>query len=173
MIEVLAQNVSAKGFRFHQNKIKSSAHDFAKKLYENEPPRRSGESAFSHPLAVAENFSDPTLYAAAICHDIPENFGRRKLASIFILFGKEVFEIVETLTRKPLPKFENKILNFFRNIFEFFNYLFYIFRILKNKKAREIKKVDLRVNLSDGLAHHPFRYRVALGILRARFSFSF
>lgn len=92
---------------------------------------KNGKPYILHPLAVAENFDDEILAAAALLHDVLEDNGQCTPAW---LLGSgippEAVHLVEILTRKPdEPYFD------------------YIRRVKQDPDATHIKIADLQHNL--------------------------
>lgn len=99
----------------------------------------------THPLQVftelKKETKDVATLVAAILHDIVEDTDT-SLDDIEFLFGDEVSEIVESLTRRPDELYND-----------------YILRVLENKDATLVKFCDLKCNLeNDGKESLKTRY---------------
>ena len=99
------------GNKYDMEKIQR-AYEYAAFLHEGQF-RKSGEPYISHPLCVAEVVSDLKLDTDSICasllHDVLEDCKDKTCnEEIERLFGQEVFELVDGLTKLPTVFFEDK-----------------------------------------------------------------
>src|SRR3989344_2185690 len=87
------------------------AHDFAKSRHEGQK-RQSGEDYFIHPMKVTETMvrlkADTATICAALLHDVVEDTSV-PIEEIRKLFGSEIAELVEGLTKIERVKFTNAI----------------------------------------------------------------
>jgi len=87
------------------------AHDFAKSKHEGQK-RQSGEDYFIHPMKVTETMvrlkADTATICAALLHDVVEDTSV-PIEEIRKLFGSEIAELVEGLTKIERVKFTNAI----------------------------------------------------------------
>lgn len=137
------------------------AYDFAKDLYRQVPPRKSGGEFFEHPRAAAIilldecGIRDPRLIIAALFHDVVEDtvaFGyyegvtysdgvRVARGRLEPLFGKKVTDIVIAMTK---PKVDGKqVLNREQALDLYFRHL------KANPDALLVKMADRLHNLRD------------------------
>ena len=99
------------GNKYDMEKIER-AYEYAAFLHEGQF-RKSGEPYISHPLSVAEIVSDLKLDTDSICasllHDVLEDCkDKTSDEEVKRLFGDEVFELVDGLTKLPTVFFEDK-----------------------------------------------------------------
>lgn len=118
---------------------------------------KNGEPYILHPVAVAENFDDEILAAAALLHDVLEDNQDWTATRLYDrCISPEVVELVQTLTRIPGEE-----------------YFAYIRRVKQDPAATRIKIADLQHNLDPHrlaqlIPEHPGlsrRYVKALKIL--------
>ena len=92
---------------------------------------KAGKPYLDHLYAVAGNFTkDNKLFIVALLHDVIEDTDTTK-EDIEREFGAEIAELVDLLTHKENEPYES-----------------YIERISTNYEASEVKKADLRHNMS-------------------------
>lgn len=88
----------------------TEAYYFSRNAHANQM-RRSGEPYFSHPLAVsmslAEKGMDEVVVSAALLHDIIEDT-KTERREIEAKFGKDVYRLVEGLTKLDLLAFKSR-----------------------------------------------------------------
>lgn len=114
---------------------------------------KAGQPYILHPLAVADQFEDERLAAAALLHDVLED-SLDWTAARLLGHGipPDIVRLVQTLTRT-----------------EGETYFSYISRVKANPDATAIKLADLRHNLRrsdvDGLGSLRKRYEKAIEIL--------
>lgn len=94
--------------------------------------RYDGQPYITHPLAVAQNVTDPKAKIIAILHDILEDTDTT-LDSLIDLFGHEIALTVVSLSRIESMSYEDYILGI---------------KVLKIPLARQVKIADLKHNLS-------------------------
>ena len=99
------------GNKYDLEKIER-AYEYAEFLHDGQF-RKSGEPYISHPLSVAEIVSDLKLDTDSICasllHDVLEDCkDKTSDDEVKRLFGNEVFELVDGLTKLPTVFFEDK-----------------------------------------------------------------
>ena len=84
-----------------------------------------------HPMRVASNFTDPFQVIVALLHDVLEDSDVVTAQDIENVFGDEIRDAVETLSRKSNDE----------------DYFDYIFRIKPFPQLAAIKLADLRDNM--------------------------
>ena len=109
--DMLIEQLNKTGGRYDVDKIKK-AYEYAKELHEGQF-RKSGEPYISHPLSVAvivaELELDTDSICAALLHDTLEDCKEKtNVETIRSLFGEDVTELVEGLTKLPVMFFEDK-----------------------------------------------------------------
>ena len=107
----LKKKLTDSGNKYDLEKIER-AYDYAAFLHDGQF-RKSGEPYISHPLSVAEIVSELKLDTDSICasllHDVLEDCKDKTCDDeIKRLFGQEVFELVDGLTKLPTVFFEDK-----------------------------------------------------------------
>ena len=107
----LKKKLIESGNKYDIEKIER-AYEYAAFLHEGQF-RKSGEPYISHPLSVAEIVSDLKLDTDSICasllHDVLEDCKDKTCDDeVKRLFGNEVFELVDGLTKLPTVFFEDK-----------------------------------------------------------------
>lgn len=123
----------------------------AYKAHEGQLRHESKVPYIVHPIRVANNFKDDTKKTIAVLHDVVED-SDITLKDLILLFSIEVYEVVNSLTRR-----------------EGEDYFDYIKRLKQDPLAVEIKIADVVDNLSDSIAEQKpsmiKRYVKTLGML--------
>lgn len=103
--------------------------ELAKRLHEGQVDK-AGEAYINHPLKVAEYVEneEEIVRVVAVLHDTVEDTPMT-VELIRVLFGNEVGNAIESLTKKPGEE-----------------YMEYIQRVKKNQIAAKVKLADLRHN---------------------------
>ncbi len=109
--EDLKKTLASTGCKYDLDKI-YRAYEYAAMLHEGQF-RKSGEPYISHPLCVAEIVSglrlDTDCICAALLHDTLEDCkDKTSDDEIKRIFGNEIFELVDGLTKLPTVFFEDK-----------------------------------------------------------------
>lgn len=114
----------------------NEAWDIAVKAHKGQRDK-AGIPYIFHPIAVASTFVDERLRIVALLHDvledtdITEEYLRER-------FDTEIVGAVVALTRKENESYQD-----------------FILRLSDNKMAREVKKADIKHNLSKAEVYHP------------------
>lgn len=90
-----------------ENPLIESAYDFAAIAHEGQVRKYTGERYVVHPLSVAETIfrltSDVEMTIAAMLHDVVEDCPGYTLHGIGNLWGLNVQQMVDDLTKRPYP----------------------------------------------------------------------
>ena len=108
---------------------------------------KNGEPYILHPLRVMMNVSRP-LQVIAVLHDVVEDSDSYGLGDVLALFGEDVRDAVDALTRREGERYED-----------------FIRRCKANRAARHVKIADIRDNLRPGAEYLRNRYEAALAVL--------
>ena len=92
---------------------------------------KAGMPYVMHPMRVAVNFTDPQLVIIALLHDVLEDSTNIKEQDVKSAFGKDILNIILTLTRT-----KNE------------DYVDYIERICSDTTAVKVKLADLEDNMN-------------------------
>lgn len=100
-------------------------------IWHNGQKRRGGADYIVHPIRVADALWTEEQKVAALLHDVVEDTDC-SLADIYEYFGAETTKTINALTHRKGE-----------------SYVDYIYRVLKDRVARQVKIADIADNLSD------------------------
>lgn len=139
------------------NELVARAHALAAAAHAGQTDK-AGKPYITHPERVAAGFSDPTLVAIALLHDVVED-SDWTVAALAKEFGSEIAAEVDALSRRDGESYED-----------------FVRRAGSRSLARQVKLADLRDNLdvtrtlemNENNRARVERYRRALDYLEGR-----